>query len=282
MSTLNIKNGAAVDKYLGAMGDGGSTGDPYFTIPADFYMEVKKGNVPGHSLVQKFGRNGAVPNGSWEGVLQAGAQFNFLSAATTVRVKAGGDAADTAAGAGAQAVTVEGSDNTGAFVSESIELAGASASTATTASFWRIYRVYITDGRAGTYGGANTGAIMIENSAGGTDLITILAGEGQSQYAAYAVPLGKTAYLMSITLTSDSTKASDFRMYTRDSLTDVTTPFSPKRLKRYWDGIADPLHYHPASPIATLPALSDIWFEAQGSGAISEVSVDFEILLVDD
>jgi len=281
MSELTIKDGAAVTKYLGTIGTG-ATGDPYHNIPADFYMEVKKGNVVGHSIVQKYGRNSGVPNGSWEGVLQATAQFNFLTAATTVRVKAGGNAADTAAGAGAQAVTVEGSDNTGAFVSESIELAGASASAVTTASFWRVYRVYITDGRAGTYGGANTDDIVIENGAGGTDLITILAGEGQSQYAAYAIPLGKTGYLMSITLTADSTKAADFRMYTRSGLTDFTTPFQPKRLKRFWDGVGEAIHYHPASPIISMSALTDIWFEAQGSGAVSEVSVDFEILLVDD
>ena len=33
---------------------------------SDFLIEVAKGNVAGHSLVHKFGRNAAVPNGSWE------------------------------------------------------------------------------------------------------------------------------------------------------------------------------------------------------------------------
>ena len=31
----------------------------------DFLIEVQKGNVVGHSMVHKFGRNDAVPNGSW-------------------------------------------------------------------------------------------------------------------------------------------------------------------------------------------------------------------------
>jgi len=38
-------------------------------ITADFLIEVQKGNVKGHSLVHKFGRNDAVPNNSWEGAL---------------------------------------------------------------------------------------------------------------------------------------------------------------------------------------------------------------------
>lgn len=281
MSTLGIKDKDAADQYLGVMGTGTSP-LPFYSIPADFYTEVQKGNVAGHSIVHKFGRNGAVPNGSFEGVLQASAQFNFVTAAATVRIKAGGNAADTAAGAGAQAITVEGLDDTGAFASESIELAGASASAVTTTLFWRVYRAYITPLRAGAYGGTNTGAIMIENGTGGTDLITIAAAEGQTQYGAYAVPLATTAYVLSVLFTADSTKASDFKMFTRASLTDFTTPFAPKLLKNYWDGVTGGLLVKPSSPIIVLPALTDIWFEAQGSGAGTEVAIDFEILLVDD
>jgi len=280
--SLEILNAQSVSKWFATMGDGGTTGDPFFSIPADFYTEVQKGNVVNHSIVHKYGRNGGVPNGSFEGVLQASAQFNFLTAATTVRIKAGGNAADTAAGAGTQAVTIEGLDDTGAFVSESVELAGASASSATTALFWRVFRAYITPLRAGAYGVANTGDIMIENSGGGTDLIVILAGEGQTQYGAYAIPLATTGYLLSVAFFSDSTKQSDFKMYTRASLTDFTTPFAPKLIKNYWDGVAGGLLLKPKSPMLVMPALTDIWFEAQGSGAVSEVSVDFEILLVDD
>ena len=60
MSELLIKNGSAVTKYLGTMGTG-TTGDPYFSIPADFYAEVAKGNVYKHSLEHKFGHNALTP-----------------------------------------------------------------------------------------------------------------------------------------------------------------------------------------------------------------------------
>ena len=276
--TLDADSGS---KYLGMMGPG-TTGDPFFSIPADFYAEVQKGNVPGHSIIHKFGHNSATANGSWQGVLDVAAQFPFVTAAATVRVKAGGNAADTAAGAGAQAVTVEGLDDTGAVASETIELAGASASAVTTTLFWRVNRMSIATLRSGAYGGANTAAIVLENGTGGTDLITMLAGGGQSQYAAYAIPLGKTGYLNSIVLTSESSKASNFRMITRVNLTDFTTPFAPKLTKAEWTGIAGMVILRPASPRLVLPALTDIWFDAYGAGAITEVSVNFEILLVDD
>ncbi len=185
----------------------GATGDSFLPIPADLYLAIQLGLVPKYSIVHKYGRNPATANGSWQGVLQMAAQFYFPTAATTVRVKAGGHANDTAAGAGAQAVTVLGLDDTGALASESIELAGASASSSTSTSFWRIFRAYITPLRAGAYGGTlPTTAIMIEDTAGANDMITILAGEGQTQYGAYAIPLATTGYLLSIAFSSESSK----------------------------------------------------------------------------
>lgn len=281
MSTYSIKDSDGSVKYFGSEG-AGTLADPFFPTPSNFFAEVSKGNVAGHSIIHKFGRNGAVPNGTFEGILQAGANFNFVTAAATVRVKSGGNANDTAAGTGAQAVTVEGLDDTGAAASEVIELAGASASAVTTTLFWRVNRMYITPLRAGAYGGSNTADIMLENGTGGTDLITILAGEGQSMHAAYSIPLGKTGYITTIHLQSDSNKASDFRLKTRNSLTDFTTPFAPILTKGYWDGVQGSDRFHPSAPTNVLTALTDVWFEAEGSGAISEVSVDFEILLVDD
>ena len=282
MSTLGIKDKDAADQYLGVMGTGTSP-LPFYSIPADFYTEVVKGNVAGHSIIHKFGHNTATANGSWQGVLEVAAQFPFVTAASTVRVKAGGNAADIAAGAGAQAVTVEGLDDTGAFASESIELAGASASAVTTTLFWRVFRMYITPLRAGSYSSLlPTATITLENGTGGTDLITILAEEGQSEFCCYSIPLGKTGYLISLTLSSDSTKASNFRLFTRAALTDFTTPFAPKLQKGYYSGVVNTIVINHNAPRLTIPALTDIWIEAYGAGAISEVSAEMEILLVDD
>lgn len=245
-----------------------------------FLIEVQKGNVPGHSLVHKFGRNDGVPNATWEFVTLLGHTVWPLSAATTVRIKAGGDGADTAAGAGATEVTVQGIDDNFNEVTEVIATAGASASSATSTSFWRVHRAWVSG--VGTYGAANTAAVIIENSAGGTDLIEIEVEEGQTQFAGWTVPIGKTAYLLSAFVTVDGVKAADVKYQTRGSIDVTVAPMKSVRLKKFWDGVLGELFFSPKSPSDEIVAKSDIWFEARGSGGTTEVSVDFELLVVDD
>ena len=246
----------------------------------EFYLDVSRGRHPGMSMVHKYGRNSAVPNGTWAGILQARAQFYWPTVAATVRIKAGGNVADTAAaGDGARSITVEGLDENGNPASAVIPTAGASASDSSVITFLRVHRAYITSLGVGTYSAANTGNIMIED--GTNDLITILAGEGQTQYCGYTIPANKTGYLVSIKVDADAAKAADFRLYTRTDIDVVAAPMSPKRLKSFWDGVLGSVVLKPKSPILELASLTDIWLEARGGGAGTEVSGDMEILLVE-
>ena len=245
----------------------------------DFYTEVRKGNIAGHAMVHKFGRNAAVPNGVWEFVSNLRHTGWPLSAATTVRVKAG-DVADTAAGAGAREITVQGIDDSFNEVTEAIATAGASASSATSTSFWRVHRAWVS--AAGVYGNANTAAVTIENGAGGTDVIQIAIGEGQTQFCGWTVPIDKTAYLLGIHFQVDSIKPADFRAFTRENIDDTSAPLSSKRLIQHFDGLAEGFHYVPRAPELVLPAKTDIWVEAEGRGGTTEVTAGFEILVIDN
>lgn len=245
----------------------------------DFLIEVQKGNVPGHALVHKFGRNDNVPNGSWAFISLLGATAWPVSAAATVRVKLG-NAADTAAGNGAREITVQGIDSNLAEITEAIATAGASASTVTTALFWRVHRAWVSS--AGTYGVANTAAVTIENGTGGTDIIQIAIEEGQTQFGGWTVPTGKTAYLMSAHATVDTGKVVSFRMFTRGSINDTTAPLASKRVKLEFRGIRDSSNLLPRSPMDAIPALSDVWWECNGSAGAEQASIDFELLVVDD
>lgn len=262
------------------MSSGRSGGLYHATDIRNFLIEVQKGNIPGHSIVQKFGRNDSVPNASWAFVNELGFTGWPLSAATTVRIKAGGNAADTAAGLGAQEVTVQGIDDSFNEVTEAIATAGAAASSATSTLFWRVHRAWVSV--AGTYGSANTGIVLIENSGGGTDLIRIEAGDGQTQFGGWTVPIGKTAYLLSMHFSVDALKAASIRVFTRDNIDDTTTPFSPKRLKLFFDGVIGQFNYTTNAPGLVINEKADIWVEAFGGGAITEVSTNFELLIVDD
>lgn len=247
----------------------------------DYLIEVQRGNVPGASMVHKFGYNDAVPNGSWAHIsLIPFAIANFRTTAATMRVKAGGNAADTAAGAGAREITIQGIDSNFAEVSEAVATAGAAASSATTASFWRVHRAWVSS--AGAYTGANTANVVIEDSGGAADMLQIDAGVGQSQYAGWSVPTGKTAYLLSADITVDGNKRANIRCFTRAAYDTVAAPFQAKRLKRYWAGVIGSLHYDPMGPAITIPEKSDFWFEGYGDGAVSSISVDFELLVIDD
>lgn len=246
----------------------------------DFYVAVAKGEIAGHFLVNKFGRNAAVPNGSFELVSSLSAVYaGFINAATTVRIKSGGNAADTAAGAGAQSIIVEGIDASLNRASELIATNGASASSSTSTSFWRIDRAYVVD--VGTYVSAEpTADIIIENTAGTVDLIEILTGEGQSLHCHYAIPTGYDVYLIGYELSSDATQRSDFRLCVGLKLDDVSTPFGAVRVKRYWDGIDGTVEHDHAPVLMSANGASDIFINASGGGGAAKVSASFDLLLV--
>lgn len=245
----------------------------------DFLIQVQAGNVAGHSMVHKFGRNFSVPNGSWEFVNLLRFTGWPLSAATTVRVKAGGNAADTAAGAGAREITVQGIDDSFNEVSEALATAGASASAATTTSFWRIHRAWVSS--VGTYGDANTGVVTVENGAGGTDLIRIAAGKGQTQFTGWSVPIGKTAYLLSMHVQVDTNLSANVRVYTRANIDDTTAPMDSKRLRLFF-AVKGNFVYSPKGPELVISAKSDFWVEAYGDGSVVAVTCNFELLVIDD
>lgn len=247
---------------------------------SDFLIEVQSGNIARYSMMHKFGRNDDIPNGDWVLVSPAGPSGAFPASGVSVRIQASGNVADTADGAGAREITVVGLATNLEEVSETIATSGVNVSLSTTTSFWRIYRAFVS--AMGTYTSANIGNIVLEDSGGVNDMLTINADEGQTQHGAYSVPVGKTGYLMSVDIDADGIKAADFRLFIRESLTDTVAPMAPKRLMLYWAGVLGQTTYRPRSPNLILPAFTDIWMEARGSGANTEVSVDFEILLIDD
>lgn len=243
----------------------------------DFYTEVKLGNVAGHRIMHKFGRNDSILNNIWDLISPTGPSGSFPASGVPVRITAGGDAADVSNGAGAREITIVGINTDLQEVEETIATSGAGVSLYTTNSFWRVYRSFVSS--VGTYNGNNVGDINIAN---GETMATIVAGEGQTQHGALSIPTGKTGYLLNIHIMVDAGKAADFRLFTRENFNDTTAPMSPKRIRRYFDGVLGHMLTQPNSPMIILPALTDIWFEARGGGAGTEVSISFDILLVDD
>jgi hypothetical protein len=244
----------------------------------DFLIEVAKGNIAGHSLVHKFGRNEAV-GATWEHIsLNPFDTADFLTTPTAVFLQ-GTLAADGPGGAGAREVTVQGIlslKNEGTAV---ITTNGATSTPATTEEFYRVHRAWVSS--CGTYTAANVSVVIVSDAVASNTMITIGEQEGQSYYAGYTIPTGKTGYLLAVNITIDGVKTSDVRMRTREDMTDSTAPVEAVREKYRWIGLSGDLHFDPQAPSNVLAADTDIWFEAQAT-ATATVAVDFEILLVDD
>ena len=256
-------------------------------MTGNLYLDIKQGLYPNMSIVNKFGRNDAVPNGSWVFVCQeAFTAWAIGATPTTVRVKAG-DAADTVAGAGAQKITVEGIvANTGLYASEELVTAGTSAGAAGTTKWARIVRAWVS--QHGTYGDANTADVVIEKSAGGEDIIQINIEEGQTQYLGVVVPKGRTGYLLGADFYCDaqagagpSNKSANIRIMQRQGALNTVTP-SSIRIVQHFDGVVGHAEFEPIAPIGPFPELTEIWGEAWGDGAVTQVSGHIVVLFIDN
>jgi hypothetical protein len=258
----------------------------------DFLTDVAAGWRRGYSLVRKFGQSDAV--GTSFAPLAQGNIYRTpqVSAATALRVKAG-NAADTAAGAGAREITAQGLDNTGAEVIATAATAGASPSAnfqdenGADVSFIRLYRAYVS--ASGTYADASTDShaadIVIENAAGTEDWATLdkgAFGVAQTQIACYTVPLGKTALLLPSPYSfSDTAKISTLYFFQRQNILDSAAPYSAMRLvlDATLTGGSDTMVM--GAPIR-FPALTDIGFMAKVNATTALLIAEFDLLIIDD
>ena len=268
----------------------GSASDASDATPVpvkDFLIDITRGAVTGYSGVHKFGRNTAVGTSFVPIALGGVYQTPQPAAATTLRIKAGGHANDNSSGAGAREVTLIGLDASGDEVTETVATNGATASTATTASFIRLYRAYVSG--SGTYATTSTGShaddIVIENSGGGTDWLTIDAtdyAKGQSEVAFYSVPSGKKGYIQSFSIFTDSARTTDIMVCQRTGILQTAPPYDGWRLLLTESLKSESSFRHPSTPIGPIVGPADVGFMAKVETATGAVEIDFELIVVDN
>lgn len=269
----------------------GLDADAILVRPTYPWLDIERGLVSGMRVVNKFGRNTAVGT-TFVPVCHGGIyRTPQASGATALRIKAGGNANDTAAGSGAQEVTLVGLDQNFNEVTEAVATAGASASSATTNTFTRLYRAYVS--KSGTYASQSAGShaadITIENGAGGTDWATISDDLGfpasQSEIAAYSVPAGHTAYVFRANIFVDSSKTTYALFFHRAGADDTAAPYEAMRLKSVSGPISGVNHITLSGtliPLGPFVGPCDIGFMAKVNSTTAEVSVEFEIFLVNE
>lgn len=255
----------------------------------DFFLEVAKGNVVGHSFVHKFGYNSSVSASTLTPVTSAGVYQTPTSAVSLEFVSS--DSADALNGAGMHEVVVQGLNATGALQTQTTAAHATDGTTAVAISgtWLRVFRAYVS--KSGTYATSSTashvGTITIRVSGGGATYaqVPIVNGfpTGQSLIGAYTVPLGYTAYILSQEYSSDvsGTKTCDFMFFKRESILDTSSSYDgTMRLQKLTAGTQGTFDFDHKTYEA-YPALTDIGYLAYPS-ATTKASVEFELLLVAD
>lgn len=253
---------------------------PYDGTLQDTRIQIAIGHITGMSFVHKFGANAAAGT-TREDIWSEGGVYNWPTAAVSLRVAPGGNAADTSDGAGARTIVVEGLDENFNQVSETITLAGASASAATTTTFFRVFRSFVLT--SGTYTGANVGDIDIEDSSVSPEnkLAHIEAADGQTQMTHYTVPENKKAYLTNIGISSDSNKSFNIRVMQRQNADTVAAPFTSPRILYEVETLTQP-HNDPIASFIELSEKTDIWADAKVKTGSGSVTLHYDLLLVND
>lgn len=232
----------------------------------------------------QFGRNVACPT-TYVPVTDNGVyRTPQPAAATQLRIKAGGNAADTANGAGARSVRLWGLNASGDEVTETLATAGASASAATTNSFIRLYQAEVYT--SGTYGtqaaGSHAGNITIENAAGGTDWAQIqLNGfpSGTTGIGSITVPRNHVGLVSSIQINVDQTKTTDVLILKREGILQSAAPYKPIQKVQEFLGVARSISITFEMPLL-FPELTDLGVLAKVSNGTGAVSVDMEVLML--
>jgi len=209
------------------------------------------------------------------------------AAATALRIKAGGNAGDTASGAGARSVRLWGLNASGDEITAIIATNGALASAATTVTFIRLYLAEVYE--SGTYGtataGSHVGNITIENAAGTEDWAQIqLNGfpSGTTGIGSITVPRNHVGLITSIQINPEvqANKSTDVLILKREAILQTAGPYKPIVKIQEIIGMVSNFEITFDMPMV-VPELTDIGVLAKVSSGTGAISVDMEVIFLE-
>jgi len=275
MSTLKIKDGDGIDKELGAIGTGTSL-DPIYNIPALTLLEIAKGNVVGHSEVNKFGGNDDIPADTTEDVWMGQGTYPFPTTTDMTHIK---QIADDITMRGAT-IEVDGLDANWDEVIQNVVLDAANTTTlvALATPLIRVERMRVL---------ANVVAAQDVRLVNSLDTILygiIIAGHNQTMHSIYTVPAGKTAYLTKyyctvVEATGKEPKSTRFGIWVADRANNYEFQL------KHFVGIpkAGSMIEHAFIPYAgKATEKSDIKITANPIAENGDVAAGFDLILVDN
>lgn len=192
-----------------------------------FELQVARGLIPHHSLVNIFGYQAAVGTGTpilvWENV----AAYVYPTAATIMLLYST-SAADTNVN-----VTISGLDENYQPISEALTLTNGTTGVSTVKAYFRINGIICNDANFAL----PVGDLLLANQAKTVTYAKIIAGINKNQAALYTVPAGYTFYLTRVDVYSNEAGGglnfSNYQVYTKNnatgqSFTLLQSPFTSR------------------------------------------------------
>jgi len=254
----------------------------FLPLDTDYYAAVEAGEVPGATLLNKFGR---AEIGTSLTPISRELVYQTPTTATVLEFVSD-DANDTSAGTGAREISIIGLNSSWEEVMQTVTTNGTTA-VALSTPLIRMYRWYVT--KSGTYAtsstGSHAGTLTIQESGGGTVWSSIGVTPfptGQSQIGITTIPIGKRGVLLSTHVFVDTSKSVDLYLFQRPNADVVTAPYTgAMRVVREFQGVTGPITYVPRGGAGAFVGPCDIGFMGQVTVGTAAVSCDFELLLLD-
>ena len=244
-------------------------------------LNLAEGNTE-YEVIHKFGRNDSV--GTSFVPVSLTSDYKMPSTGVSLEVVST-NANDSVSGSGGRTVKIDGLGSDWMAFSQSVNLNGTTP-VAVPQDMTRITRVALTD--SGVYAdkdqGSHQGDIAVRESGGGDTWALLKAAgypKGQSELAAYSVPLGKKAFIQNIFISVDSNKIASILLMHREGANVTSAPFGASRIVLEFGGVSGEEIISPYSPIGPYIGPCDIYFLAKVTSGTAEVDIDFEITLRD-
>jgi len=250
-------------------------------ITTDFFLEVSKGNIAGHSAVNKFGHNEAVPTPGAD-IWAGGGTYTFYPTTGQAMQVSSTSPLDTLTGTGARTLIVYGLNSSWHEVSETVNLNGTTPAILNN-TYIRMYRAVVL--YVGT-SESNVGGISVEEQGGaGSTGAFIEAGDGQTQQAIYTIPKGKTGYFIKgyVALANANKNGEDGTFQWKARLNNgFTGAWAVKGEMTLVNIGSSHWAYEYGVPAGPLPEKTDIKLEMTTASGIMDTVGGFDLVLVDD
>ncbi len=234
----------------------------------EFYLEVVKGNIPGHSIMSKFGQNEDVGTAAFEDIWDEGGDYIYPADESADITHIYSTHADDD-----QNIEVQGLSSDGTLTIQTLALTGTTVAELAT-PLWRVYRMKNVDTTD------NEGIVYATDADKTPTYAKIAIGNNQTLMALYTIPKDKTGYMIQGT-NSLYGVSRDYALNGEMFMRPYGGVFQLKKTFGL-DSNGTSFLTMPWPLPGKIPAKTDIRVRAKSIGKAGGCNTTFDILLVDN